>query len=92
MDYEFPQRHAEHHGGSTQSGNEKLREKAEKEGSKRERSKLKRASEDILLCCTRLSNLTHTLLNGVLSRLNPTGPLYIAMNSLIQTNSMPENV
>lgn len=49
-------------------------------------------SEDTLLCCARLSNLTHTLLNGVLSRLNPTGPLYIAMNSLIQNNSMPESV
>ncbi len=36
-----------------------------------------RASEDTLLCCTRLSNLTHTLLKGILSRLNPTGlPLH----------------
>lgn len=36
MDYEVPQRHAEHHGGTAQSRNEKLREKIAKEGSKGE--------------------------------------------------------
>lgn len=58
----------------------------------RRRDQSLKVSEDTVLCCTLLSNLTHTLLNAVLSRLNPTGPLYIAMNPLIQTNSMSESV
>lgn len=68
---------------------EEKRETQKKTEAARGRDQSRKASEDNLLCCTLLSNLTHTLLNIVRSRLNPTGPLYIAMNPLIQTNSMP---
>lgn len=71
---------------------EEKREMLKKTEAARGRDQSRKASEDTLLCGTLLSNLTHTLLNVVLSRLNPTGPLYIAMNPLIQTNSMPERV
>lgn len=58
MDYEFPRRHAEHHGGTAQSRNEKLREKVEKEGSKRERSKLKKSKVKTPYCAAHGSQIS----------------------------------